>query len=45
MNIGATDSGFEYANQNVVDSNFRGGNIFEPQAFFGPAFNECFHED
>src|SRR5690349_18415221 len=43
VNVSAANSGLEYADKYIVDSDFRGGNIFEPQAFFGPAFNECFH--
>src|ERR1041385_9138436 len=43
VNVRAADSSFEYTNQNIVDPDLGGGNIFEPQAFFGPAFNECFH--
>src|SRR5580658_4431396 len=43
MHVGAADAGFLYADEHIVDANFRHRNVFEPEAAFGPAFDQSSH--
>jgi hypothetical protein len=43
MKIGSADPGSIDANQNVVDTIFGNGDIFEPKARFSVPFYQCFH--
>src|SRR5439155_13935203 len=43
VEVGAADSGAMHANEHVVDADRWLGNILQPQARFGFAFDQCFH--
>src|SRR5947209_13661874 len=44
VNVGAADGSAFHPHQNVVDSDLRHGNIFQPQPGFGPALHQRLHE-
>ena len=43
MNIGSADSRVADANQHVVDADRRFRNVFQPEAPFRPALDQCLH--
>ena len=43
VKVGSADGGFEDADQDIVDSDFRDGDFFQIQSRFGMAFHECLH--
>ena len=43
VEVGAADTGEQYPNQDIIDSDLRFGRFFEPETAFRPAFDESFH--
>jgi hypothetical protein len=43
VKIGSADAGEQDADQDIVNSNLRLRNVFEPETAFRTAFNESFH--
>ena len=44
VHVGAADAGVAHANQNVIDTDGRLWNVFQPKSFFCMALDQCFHE-
>jgi hypothetical protein len=43
VDVGAADAGAINFDEDVVEADFGGGNVFQPEAGFSLALNQCFH--